>query len=101
MVETAGTDGDNIVKTSSSNLEETLKERRTQHGPFQMHAQIECQLHHIVQMRNGRHTDVQKAGLSMIMHKIARILNGGNNHSDSWHDIAGYATLVEQDILDE
>jgi hypothetical protein len=30
----------------------------------------------------------------MILHKIARIVNGDPNWSDSWRDIAGYATLV-------
>jgi hypothetical protein len=30
----------------------------------------------------------------MIMHKVARILNGDPNYADNWIDIAGYATLV-------
>ena len=36
----------------------------------------------------------------MILHKLARILNGDPNYVDSWHDIAGYAILVE-DIIKE
>ena len=36
----------------------------------------------------------------MILHKLARILNGDPNYVDSWHDIAGYAILVE-DIINE
>ena len=32
--------------------------------------------------------------LSMIFNKIARITNGDPHYSDSWRDIAGYATLV-------
>lgn len=31
----------------------------------------------------------------MILHKIARIMNGDPDHIDHWHDIAGYATLIE------
>lgn len=31
----------------------------------------------------------------MIAHKIARILNGDPNYADNWHDIAGYATLID------
>jgi len=31
----------------------------------------------------------------MILHKIARIVNGDPDYTDSWHDIAGYAKLVE------
>jgi len=37
----------------------------------------------------------------MIAHKIARIINGDPNHLDSWHDIAGYATLVEQELKND
>ena len=40
----------------------------------------------------------QRESLDMIVHKIARILNGDPNHVDSWHDIAGYATLVELEL---
>ena len=34
----------------------------------------------------------------MIVHKIGRILAGNPNHSDHWHDIAGYATLVDAQL---
>jgi hypothetical protein len=30
----------------------------------------------------------------MVAHKIARIINGDPNYSDSWVDVAGYAKLV-------
>jgi hypothetical protein len=30
----------------------------------------------------------------MIVHKLARIVNGNPFYMDSWVDIAGYATLV-------
>ena len=36
----------------------------------------------------------QREALEMIAGKVARILNGDPEHFDSWHDIAGYATLV-------
>jgi hypothetical protein len=36
----------------------------------------------------------QREALEMIQHKVARILNGDPSYHDSWHDIAGYATLV-------
>jgi hypothetical protein len=39
---------------------------------------------------------MQREALDMILHKIARIVNGNPNETDHWHDIAGYATLVEQ-----
>jgi len=30
----------------------------------------------------------------MVVHKIARILNGDPNYDDSWVDISGYTKLV-------
>jgi hypothetical protein len=36
-----------------------------------------------------------KEALRVIANKTARILNGDPSYSDSWHDIAGYATLVD------
>ena len=36
----------------------------------------------------------QREAMEMICQKMARIMNGDPNYSDSWHDIAGYATLV-------
>lgn len=38
---------------------------------------------------------LQREALDMIFSKIGRILNGDPNHADSWHDIIGYAKLVE------
>ena len=81
-------------------IQETLEEREKQHGSFAKHAEIEKQLRNIVAVYSaGRLSDVQRIGLDMIMHKISRILNNGHDHADSWHDIAGYATLVEQDMM--
>ena len=93
MTEKAGTDG----------IEATLKERSIQHGPFDNHAHIETRLRRILEdeIQKSNMSQTQYIGLGMIMHKIARILNGGNQHSDTWHDIAGYAILVEKSILDE
>jgi len=92
-----------IEKHRTDRIQNTLAEREKQHGPFIKHCDIEIKLRRILEdeLRGSCLTDIQYIGLSMIIHKIARILNRGNNHSDTWHDIAGYATLVEQSILDE
>ena len=34
----------------------------------------------------------------MIASKIARIVNGDPDYADNWHDIAGYARLVEKEL---
>ena len=33
--------------------------------------------------------------LDLIASKIGRMLSGNLNYIDNWHDIAGYATLIE------
>lgn len=43
-------------------------------------------------------TPVMCESLDMIANKLSRILNGNPNHADSWHDLAGYATLAEQTV---
>lgn len=78
------------------NINETLDQRQKTHGIFTDHAQISQKLKAIisVQYRYGSLEDDQKEALEMIMHKVARILNGNPDTHDHWHDIAGYATLV-------
>ncbi|MBE9472959.1 MAG: hypothetical protein IMY75_12755, partial [Chloroflexi bacterium] len=54
--------------------------------------------------RTGNWEDLDadmKEALEMIQHKIARILNGDPRYADNWLDIAGYARLVEDRILEE
>jgi len=33
--------------------------------------------------------------LDMIAHKMSRLVNGDCYHRDSWHDIMGYARLID------
>jgi len=33
--------------------------------------------------------------LDMIAHKMSRLVNGDCYHRDSWHDIMGYAKLID------
>jgi hypothetical protein len=47
-----------------------------------------------VQVKHRNMAPDQREALDMIAHKIGRILNGDPDYSDSWRDIAGYATLV-------
>jgi len=46
----------------------------------------------------GKLTDPQVTSLEMIALKVTRILQGDNNHIDSWRDIAGYAELAAIEI---
>lgn len=79
-------------------IEDTLIERGTRYGEFKDHADISQQIKMAMQTKNGwgRLQYDQREALEMIAHKMARIINGDPNYHDSWHDIAGYATLVAE-----
>lgn len=85
------------------NINDTLAERSKRYGEFNTHAEITQTLK--AAMRDFKDEegwanllDSQREALDMIAHKIGRILNGNPNYADSWHDIAGYATLVENEL---
>lgn len=86
-----------------SNIQATLKERGSRYGHFDDHARITQNIKRT--MQDGTNwmmlSDAQKEALEMIAHKIGRILNGDPNYADSWHDLAGYATLVANPLLAE
>lgn len=81
-------------------LKETLKERGEQYGEFKTHAQIAQQLKQVCKENGEFLKDMHREALDMIMHKVARILNGNPDYADSWHDIAGYAQLVADRVGD-
>ncbi len=85
------------------NIDKTLDGRGNEYGEFEDHAVLSQCLKW--EMRQGKQwldlSNDQKEALEMIQHKIARILNGNPNHIDSWHDIQGYARLVERRLIKE
>jgi Domain of unknown function (DUF6378) len=84
-------------------IEKTLQERARTHGHFESHSRISQCIK--TQMFNAHGYSslnaMQREALDMIAHKIARILNGNPGVHDHWHDIAGYATLVANDLKEE
>ena len=82
------------------NIESTLNQRGERYGKFKDVAATTYALQEILRnAKNHEHmTDDQVIALDMICNKMARIVNGDPSYSDNWHDIAGYATLVEQEL---
>ena len=81
------------------NIEDTLKERGDRYGSFLDYANTVHDITVAMDYRsNPSLQPVHCEALNMIVGKIARILNGDPNYADSWHDIAGYATLVEKEL---
>lgn len=78
-------------------IEATLKERGDRYGSFEHHAEIAQGLQDLIRAQEGwqRLAPDQKQALTVIMDKIARMLNGDPAYRDNWHDIVGYAKLVD------
>lgn len=86
-----------------TDVAETLEARNERYGTFLGQATIAQTLKVFMQESpnwNKLDPDMAEA-LDMIQHKIARILNGDPRYADSWHDIAGYAALVDKRLNGE
>lgn len=86
-----------------ANVNDTLAERGNRYGDFATHAQITQDLKavFVASPKWATLNAAMKEGLEMVAHKIGRILNGDPTYGDSWHDIAGYAKLVEDFLIDK
>lgn len=81
----------------------TLNERELRYGKFADNATLAQSLRNMMRTVNGWYNmpDTQREALDSIMGKIARQINGAKDYPDNFHDIAGYATLAEQEILSQ
>lgn len=83
-------------------VDETLALRGSRYGDFSIHAEIAQNLQDDMRHTKGweRLSPVQKQALTVIADKIGRVLSGDPNYEDNWHDIQGYAKLVEDRLID-
>ena len=83
-------------------IESTLAERGKRYGSFTGHAIVTQAIKDA--MHDGQNWETLRPdmteALEMIAHKIGRILNGDPSYKDSWHDIIGYAKLIEDTLSD-
>ena len=80
-----------------SDLNKTLADRQKTHGDFQQVAKVAESLMCSIEFQ--RLSASQSFAVRMIVGKLARIVCGNPNEPDHWHDIAGYAALVENELL--
>lgn len=87
----------------TSPTEALITERGSRYGKFKDGAEIMRSLKRFMHDTEGwgNLTASQKEALDMIQHKIGRILNGDPTYDDSWKDIAGYATLIVNELNGE
>lgn len=79
-------------------IEDTLQERGTRYGAFEEHATIAQAIQDAFRVypeKWNRLPPVVKQGFTTIADKIARTLNGDEYYEDNYHDIIGYAKLIE------
>lgn len=83
--------------------DQLITERGTRYGKFKDGAEIMQELKDVMREVDGWRnlTPSQREALDMIQHKIGRILNGDPTYDDSWKDIAGYATLIVNELNGE
>lgn len=83
--------------------EQLITERGSRYGKFKDGAEIMQELKDVMREVDGWRnlTPSQREALDMIQHKIGRILNGDSTYDDSWKDIAGYATLIVNELNGE
>jgi hypothetical protein len=93
----ASTDGANKSSAGKSGIDKTLAERGARYGKFVDHSFYAQSLKCVMARSPNWPTmkDDQREALEMVAHKIARILSGDPNYADNWHDIMGYAKLVD------
>lgn len=81
-------------------VNKTLEERGSRYGQFADHAKIAQGVQDVMRSApkwNDLDPDMKQA-LTVIADKIGRILNGDPFYVDNWHDIQGYARLIENRI---
>ena len=89
--------------TIKDSTDQLITERDSRYGKFKDGAAIMQELKFVMREVDGWNnlTASQKEALDMIQHKIGRILNGDPTYDDSWKDIAGYATLIVNELNGE
>ena len=88
---------------ATDTIDAVLTERGPRYGNFEDHARITQAIKHEIRQGDSytKMEDDMVEALDMIAHKIGRIVNGDPRYADSWVDIAGYAKLVADRLLDD
>ena len=89
-----------IEKQMTKDVTETLDQREGRYGSYVHVAATAQELKDI--LRRGHSWGIMEAymqeSLDLIANKLARIANGDPFYDDSWHDVGGYAKLVEIEL---
>lgn len=88
-----------------TDLQSTLNVRGARYGTFfdnsNLSQALKKEVNKALHQQDKDLPAVQREAITFIFQKISRIVNGDPTYVDNWHDIAGYATLVEQYLNQE
>ena len=91
------------MRKKKQTVDDTLKARGKTYGVFADNAHTAQRLKDTIRGSLGwsRLVPDQREALEIIASKISRILHGDPEYVDNWHDIAGYALLIERRLTGE
>lgn len=85
---------------ATKDITATLAERGSRYGDFTDHARVTMGLCDVVRndpaSKYNAMTPDKRLAIDVILNKIARACTGDPEYDDNWHDIIGYAKLVEE-----
>lgn len=89
-----------ITRKKPMDIEDTLEQRGNNYGDYRDVAYAAQELKKTLRYSKSWHSmePYMQESLDMICNKMSRIVNGNPYYDDSWHDICGYATLVEKQL---
>lgn len=87
----------------ATSIEDTLAQRGKRYGDYTDHSRVTMLLCDVVRSDpasgyNGMSHD-KRLAVDVILNKIARVCTGDPEYDDNWHDIIGYAMLVEARLV--
>ena len=83
-------------------VHDTLDQREKSYGSYPENCKLTQDMKYIMRSHHGwsSMSPQAKQSMEMIVYKMARLITGDHDHKDSWHDIGGFALLIEQDLPD-
>lgn len=88
-----------VPAVTGKDISATLAERGSRYGDFTDHARVTMALCDVVRFdESSKYNDMspdKRLAIDVILNKIARACTGDPEYDDNWHDIIGYAKLVE------
>lgn len=89
-----------LATLEDESVEATLQRRATKYGAYKDISRVTQYLYEGMRKEASwdKMTDAEKVSSFFICNKLARVVVGDPHYTDNWHDIAGYAELVEREL---